>query len=214
MDRALYVPRSWTCDPDRCRAAGLGEDTVFATQSELARVMIERFLDAGHHALPPLPPACPPCRPRPPPLSADRADLALSEGVHHLLAASDRPARRYPTNQTTSSDEARGGAGPHDLRVPWEPWRSRSDTRRPAREHAEQTGRTGSPRRQSRSLTNRGQTRSTQRLRLPEPRKPTPSLILRNHPPEPTGRTPPLNSKTPIGGPLSGVKEWGFTCIE
>jgi SRSO17 transposase len=23
-DRELYVPRSWTCDPDRCRAAGLG----------------------------------------------------------------------------------------------------------------------------------------------------------------------------------------------
>ena len=31
VDRELYVPRSWTCDPDRCRAAGLGEDTVFAT---------------------------------------------------------------------------------------------------------------------------------------------------------------------------------------
>ncbi|WP_405911295.1 IS701 family transposase [Streptomyces sp. NBC_00828] len=48
VDRELYVPRSWTCDPDRCRAAGLGEDTVFATKPELARVMIERFLDAGH----------------------------------------------------------------------------------------------------------------------------------------------------------------------
>ncbi|MDH6221801.1 SRSO17 transposase [Streptomyces pseudovenezuelae] len=49
MDRELYIPRSWTCDPDRCRAAGLGEDTVFATKPELARTMIERFLDAGHH---------------------------------------------------------------------------------------------------------------------------------------------------------------------
>lgn len=28
VDRELYVPRSWTCDPDRCRAAGLSEDTV------------------------------------------------------------------------------------------------------------------------------------------------------------------------------------------
>ncbi|MCX4588829.1 IS701 family transposase [Streptomyces sp. NBC_01549] len=48
VDRELYVPRSWTSDPDRCRAAGLGEDTVFATKPELARTMIERFLDAGH----------------------------------------------------------------------------------------------------------------------------------------------------------------------
>jgi len=48
VDRELYVPHSWTCDPDRCRAAGLGEDAVFATKSELARMMIERFLDAGH----------------------------------------------------------------------------------------------------------------------------------------------------------------------
>lgn len=49
MDRELYLPRSWISDPDRCRAAGLGEDTGFATKPELARVMIERFLDAGHH---------------------------------------------------------------------------------------------------------------------------------------------------------------------
>ncbi|MEF9907373.1 IS701 family transposase [Streptomyces sp. P9-A2] len=48
-DRELYIPRSWTCDPDRCRAAGLDEDTVFATKPELAARMIGRFLDAGHH---------------------------------------------------------------------------------------------------------------------------------------------------------------------
>ncbi|MEU8034088.1 IS701 family transposase, partial [Streptomyces sp. NPDC049099] len=48
VDRELYVPRSWTTNPERCQAAGLGEDTVFATKPELARVMIERFLDAGH----------------------------------------------------------------------------------------------------------------------------------------------------------------------
>jgi SRSO17 transposase len=49
VDRELYVPRWWTSDPDpdRCRAAGLDEDTVFATKPELARVMIERFLDVG-----------------------------------------------------------------------------------------------------------------------------------------------------------------------
>ncbi|WP_303332599.1 transposase [Streptomyces sp. NA02950] len=48
VDRELYIARSWTCDPDRCRAAGLGEDTVFATKPELAARMIGRFLDAGH----------------------------------------------------------------------------------------------------------------------------------------------------------------------
>jgi SRSO17 transposase len=48
VDRELYVPRSWTCDQDRCKAAGLGEDIVFATKPELAHTMIERFLDAGH----------------------------------------------------------------------------------------------------------------------------------------------------------------------
>lgn len=50
MDRELYIPRSWTCDPDRCRAAGLDEDTVFATKPELAARMIGRFLDSGHRA--------------------------------------------------------------------------------------------------------------------------------------------------------------------
>ena len=48
MDRKLYIPRSWTCDADRCRAAGPGEDTAFAPKPELAARMIGRFLDAGH----------------------------------------------------------------------------------------------------------------------------------------------------------------------
>lgn len=34
--------------PERCRAARLSEDAVVATKPELARMMIERFLDAGH----------------------------------------------------------------------------------------------------------------------------------------------------------------------
>ncbi|MEU1183656.1 IS701 family transposase [Streptomyces sp. NPDC005820] len=50
VDRELYVPRSWTADPHRCRDAGLGEDTAFATKPELATHMIARFLDAGHQA--------------------------------------------------------------------------------------------------------------------------------------------------------------------
>lgn len=50
VDRELYVPRSWTSDPDRCRDAGLGQDTAFATKPELATRMVARFLDAGHQA--------------------------------------------------------------------------------------------------------------------------------------------------------------------
>ena len=47
IDRALYLPRSWTSDPARCRAAGVPPDTAFATKPALAREMIGRALDAG-----------------------------------------------------------------------------------------------------------------------------------------------------------------------
>ncbi|MFI5634141.1 transposase [Streptomyces sp. NPDC051664] len=38
-DRELCVPRSWTDDPDGCRAAGRPEPNVFATKPDLARQM-------------------------------------------------------------------------------------------------------------------------------------------------------------------------------
>jgi SRSO17 transposase len=47
LDRALYLPRSWTSDPARCRAAGVPQDTAFATKPALARQMIIRALEAG-----------------------------------------------------------------------------------------------------------------------------------------------------------------------
>jgi SRSO17 transposase len=47
IDRELYLPRSWTDDPARCRAAGIPEGTVFATKPKLARRVIARALDAG-----------------------------------------------------------------------------------------------------------------------------------------------------------------------
>jgi SRSO17 transposase len=47
IDRALYLPRSWTCDPGRCLAAGGSVDAAFATKPALARQMIGRALDAG-----------------------------------------------------------------------------------------------------------------------------------------------------------------------
>ena len=50
LDRALYLPKSWTSDPERCAAAGISEDAQFATKPALATVMIARALDAGVQA--------------------------------------------------------------------------------------------------------------------------------------------------------------------
>ncbi|MBB4717752.1 SRSO17 transposase [Streptomyces luteogriseus] len=47
IDRALYVPRSWTEAPDRCRSAGIPDGLAFATKPQLAARMVERALDAG-----------------------------------------------------------------------------------------------------------------------------------------------------------------------
>ncbi|WP_330436306.1 IS701 family transposase [Streptomyces sp. NBC_00825] len=47
IDRELYVPRSWTEDTVRCRAAGIPDTVGFATKPALAARMIGRALDAG-----------------------------------------------------------------------------------------------------------------------------------------------------------------------
>jgi DDE superfamily endonuclease/Tetratricopeptide repeat len=47
MDRALYLPRSWTEDTDRMSAAGVPEDTEFATKPALAQAMITDARAAG-----------------------------------------------------------------------------------------------------------------------------------------------------------------------
>jgi SRSO17 transposase len=47
VDRALYLPKSWTKDPERCREAHVPEDVSFATKPELAAQMVWRALDAG-----------------------------------------------------------------------------------------------------------------------------------------------------------------------
>jgi len=47
IDRELYLPRSWTQDSDRCRAAGVPDHAGFATKPALATRMIIRTLAAG-----------------------------------------------------------------------------------------------------------------------------------------------------------------------
>ena len=47
VDRELYLPKSWTDDPGRCREAGVPGDVQFASKTDLARLMLGRALDAG-----------------------------------------------------------------------------------------------------------------------------------------------------------------------
>jgi len=47
IHRELYLPKAWTEDQARCRAARVPEQVGFQTKPLLARVMLERALDAG-----------------------------------------------------------------------------------------------------------------------------------------------------------------------
>ena len=47
LDRALYLPKEWTDDPDRCEEAGIPEGAAFATKPQLAQQMLERGFKAG-----------------------------------------------------------------------------------------------------------------------------------------------------------------------
>jgi SRSO17 transposase len=47
LDRALYLPKEWTDDPDRCQKAGIPEGTAFATKTEQAKEMLSRAFKAG-----------------------------------------------------------------------------------------------------------------------------------------------------------------------
>ncbi|MCK9931698.1 IS701 family transposase [Frankia sp. Mgl5] len=47
IDRALYLPKSWTGDPYRLAAAGVPDGTGFRTKPALAREMLARAFDAG-----------------------------------------------------------------------------------------------------------------------------------------------------------------------
>jgi SRSO17 transposase len=47
VDRELYLPKDWTRDPERMRAAGVPDQVGFATKPALASRMVTRALDAG-----------------------------------------------------------------------------------------------------------------------------------------------------------------------
>ncbi|WP_208036344.1 IS701 family transposase [Streptomyces cyanogenus] len=47
VDRELYLPKSWTSDRERCRAAKIPDERPFATKGELARDIVRRCLAAG-----------------------------------------------------------------------------------------------------------------------------------------------------------------------
>jgi SRSO17 transposase len=47
LDRELYVPKEWAADRERRREAAVPETVEFRTKPQLARVMLERALDAG-----------------------------------------------------------------------------------------------------------------------------------------------------------------------
>lgn len=95
IDRELYVPRSWSQAPDRCRAPGIPDEVAFATKPALASTMNTRALDAGIRA----------------------AWVAADEvyGANpYLLAASKPagPATSLPSPATTTCPPQRGSSGP------------------------------------------------------------------------------------------------------
>lgn len=47
LDRALYLPESWTSDRPRCRKVGVPDEVAFATKPELAQQLLHRAVEAG-----------------------------------------------------------------------------------------------------------------------------------------------------------------------
>jgi len=47
IDRELYLPRGWLADAERCQVAGVPDRVGLATKPKLARVMLDRALEAG-----------------------------------------------------------------------------------------------------------------------------------------------------------------------
>jgi SRSO17 transposase len=47
IDRALYLPKSWTADAARCAAAGIPDNVTLTTKPQLGLAMLDRALEAG-----------------------------------------------------------------------------------------------------------------------------------------------------------------------
>lgn len=47
IDRALYLPKEWTDDKERCRQAGIPDAVAFTTKPKMARQMLERAFANG-----------------------------------------------------------------------------------------------------------------------------------------------------------------------
>ncbi|GAA2398296.1 hypothetical protein GCM10010378_45950 [Streptomyces viridochromogenes] len=113
IDRALYLPKSWTGDRDRCEQAAVPDEVGFATKPQLAQQMIERALDAG--TLPPGPPATrstattPNCAPRW--KSAGSATCSRSRAP---TVSSPRPVPSAPTTWPNASRAGPGRSCPPD----------------------------------------------------------------------------------------------------
>lgn len=50
LDRELYLPKAWTEDRERCKAAAIPEEVKFATKLQLGRRMLQRAFVAGIEA--------------------------------------------------------------------------------------------------------------------------------------------------------------------
>ena len=48
VDKRLYLPESWTKDPDRCAAAGIPGERPYKSKTELALEMLERAVKLGY----------------------------------------------------------------------------------------------------------------------------------------------------------------------
>ncbi|WP_443078952.1 IS701 family transposase [Streptomyces sp. NBC_01497] len=47
IDRELYLPKDWTSDRERCRAAGISDEVEFATKPDMGLRMLQRAVDSG-----------------------------------------------------------------------------------------------------------------------------------------------------------------------
>jgi DDE superfamily endonuclease len=100
IDRALYLPESWTGDPARCRAAGVPPGTAFATKPTLATRMIGRALDAGR------------------PAAWTAADEVYGAGLYLRAELARRGARLCPGSGQHPPDHHRDRAAPGDRAGP------------------------------------------------------------------------------------------------